>query len=430
VHILNVTIISPGVYTYGSMLIGGVLREKGNNVTLTEDLRAESDVVFMSLYSTLHLLDPAIRGFVNKNRNKKIYVGGPVSAYPEMVLEELPGVSAVIMGEGEETTPALLENEKLDTIDGICFRDGENIVKKARKKSDNLKRPLPLIPHDIGSQQIRGANVYVEIHRGCQGNCGFCQVPEFFGRDIRSRDPDDIIEEINAFVKAGANKIAISGGTSVHYRMDDDEFVELLRRVSDIVGPRNLAAPDVRIDAVNEKNLEAIRKYTMGWVFYGIETGSDRLLKIMHKGIKSEQIRRSVELTRSLGVHAAGTFMVGYLGETEEDVALTNTLIEDLELEDMVVGIAEPIHTTHLSNLAVSTNIEDNPNFYKHKGKYTVLGLTESEARRFDLALSGLMSKPMPEIITDKVYNSVLAETKMMGKEVRDVTELIRRYYG
>ena len=87
------------------------------------------------------------------------------------------------------------------------------------------------------------------------GNCGFCQVPEFFGRDIRSRDPDDIIEEINAFVKAGAKKIAISGGTSVHYRMDDDEFVELLRRVSDIVGPRNLAAPDVRIDAVNVREV-------------------------------------------------------------------------------------------------------------------------------------------------------------------------------
>lgn len=427
---MNVTIISPGVYTYGSMLIGGILREKGYDVELTRDLRAGSDTVLMSLYSTLHLHDPAIREFVERNRNKKIYVGGPVSAYPEMVLGELPGVSAVIVGEGEETTPELLEGENPDSIDGICFRDGDNIVKTGRRKPADMKRPLPLIPHDIGNQQIRGANVYIEIHRGCHGSCGFCQVPEFFGRNIRSRDPEDIIEETKAFVRAGAKKIAISGGTSVHYRMDDDEFIELLRRVSGIVGPRNLATPDVRIDAVNEKNLGAIREYTMGWVFYGIETGSDRLLKIMHKGINTEQVRRAVELTRSLGVHAAGTFMVGYIGETEEDVALTNTLLEELELEDMVVGIAEPIHTTSLSGLAIKTPIAENPNFYKHKGKYTALNLTESEARRFDLTLSGLLSRPISEVITNNAYDRILAETKMMGKEVRDVTNLIRRYYG
>ncbi len=427
---MNITIVSPGVYTYGSMVIGGILREKGYNVVLTKNLHADSDIVFMSLYSTLHLHDPAIREFVERNRNKKIYVGGPVSAYPEMVLGELPGVSAVIVGEGEETTPELLEGEKLDSIDGICFRDGDNIVKTGRRKPADLKRPLPLIPHDIGNQQIRGANVYIEIHRGCLGSCGFCQVPEFFGRNIRSRDPGDILEEIKAFVRAGAKKIAISGGTSVHYRMDDDEFIELLKRVSGIVGHRNLAAPDVRIDAVNEKNLGAIREYTMGWVFYGIETGSDRLLKIMHKGINSDQVRRAVELTRSLGVHAAGTFMVGYIGETEEDVALTNSLLEELELEDMVVGIAEPIPTTSLSRLAVSTPQAENPNFYKHKGKYASLNLTESEARRFDLTLSGLMSKPIPEVITNNAFDHILVETKMLGKEVRDLTNLIRRYYG
>lgn len=427
---MNITIVSPGVYTYGSMVIGGILREKGYNVVLTKNLHADSDIVFMSLYSTLHLHDPAIHEFVERNRNKKIYVGGPVSAYPEMVLGELPGVSAVIMGEGEETTPELLEGEKLDSIDGICFRDGDNIVKTGRRKPADLKRPLPLIPHDIGNQQIRGANVYIEIHRGCLGSCGFCQVPEFFGRNIRSRDPGDILEEIKAFVRAGAKKIAISGGTSVHYRMDDDEFIELLKRVSGIVGHRNLAAPDVRIDAVNEKNLGAIREYTMGWVFYGIETGSDRLLKIMHKGINSDQVRRAVELTRSLGVHAAGTFMVGYIGETEEDVALTNSLLEELELEDMVVGIAEPIPTTSLSRLAVSTPQAENPNFYKHKGKYASLNLTESEARRFDLTLSGLMSKPIPEVITNNAFDHILVETKILGKEVRDLTNLIRRYYG
>ena len=82
---MKVTIISPNLYTYGSMLIGGVLKDKGYDVTLTKNLSADTDVVLLSLYSTLHLINKSIKDFVSGS-NSKVYVGGPVSAYPDIVL--------------------------------------------------------------------------------------------------------------------------------------------------------------------------------------------------------------------------------------------------------------------------------------------------------------------------------------------------------
>ena len=117
----KITIYSPNYYTYGAMLIGGVLKEKFKNKYDIKLVRAlnkntinlflKSDFVLLSLYSTLHLMDENLKKVIeliqnnNKNNSKKtkIYVGGPVSAYPEIVLNEL-NVDGVILGEGEIIT--------------------------------------------------------------------------------------------------------------------------------------------------------------------------------------------------------------------------------------------------------------------------------------------------------------------------------------
>ncbi|PKL57719.1 MAG: B12-binding domain-containing radical SAM protein, partial [Methanomicrobiales archaeon HGW-Methanomicrobiales-5] len=109
VETMQLVVISPGIYTYGAMLIAGILKDNGYEVSLKKDLHADTrDTVFLSLYSTLHLLDPEIRSFVSRHRKSggTCYVGGPVSAYPDIVLGELEA-SAVVLGEGEETVISL-----------------------------------------------------------------------------------------------------------------------------------------------------------------------------------------------------------------------------------------------------------------------------------------------------------------------------------
>jgi len=110
----RITIYSPNYYTYGAMLIGGILKEKFKNkydIKLIRNLDKnninlflKSDFILLSLYSTMHLMDENLKKVIeliknkNNNNNKKIkiYVGGPVSAYPEIILNEL-NVDGVIL---------------------------------------------------------------------------------------------------------------------------------------------------------------------------------------------------------------------------------------------------------------------------------------------------------------------------------------------
>ena len=442
---MKIVIVSPDLYTYGSMVIGGVLRSAGFDVTLTKNpddaAEAGADVILLSLYSTLHLLDERIRNFASAFRSgsaarggSTIYVGGPISAYPDIVLGELD-VDAVIVGEGEESTVELLNNGVSEDILGIAFRsDGKIVV--TEPKPARIERPMPLIPADIGNQSIRGANTYIETHRGCVGACGFCQVPKFFGTKIRSREIGDIIAEIEEFKRRGVRRIAISGGTSSLYQygrsgsVNTSAFIELLQAIAEVMGPRNVSVPDIRVDYVDEEVLHAIHDFTMGWVYYGIESGSDEMLKVMRKGVDSEANVHAIELAQQCGVKVGGSFIVGYPGETIEDYEMTKGLIEDTFLDDVFVSIAEPIPGTHLSGLVLGTDDSENPTFMKHAGEYKALKLTESEARCFDLTLHAQMCKAVPSILTDQLYQACLADSRQQGRDVRAVTRLLQKYRG
>jgi B12-binding domain/radical SAM domain protein len=434
---MPIVVISPGMYTYGAMLIAGILKEKGYEVSLRKDLQTGTrDTVFLSLYSTLHLLDPEIRSFISHHRKNggTCYVGGPVSAYPEIVLGELDP-DAVVLGEGEETVLHLARDGIAGTAGNIAFRSGENIVTRKGSPPHSIEHPLPCIPADIGSQNIRGANVYIETHRGCSGACTFCQVPRFFGHTIRSREMPAIINEVMAFKNAGAQRISISGGTGSLYKIQEGRintgaFVELLAALAGVMGSRNVSSPDIRVDCINDEILEAIRKYTIGWVFFGIESASNSVLRQMGKGVTVAQVAEAITRCRQHGLKVAGSFIVGYPTESPDDYQQTKDFIAAQGLDDVFISIAEPIPSTPLASLVLRTEMSANPVFMPHTGEYRTLGLTEAEARCFDLTLHADMYKPILHVTTDQVFDTYVKAVKIQGSEIRAVTELLFKYYS
>ena len=441
----KITIYSPNYYTYGAMLIGGVLKEKFKNKYDIKLVRAlnkntinlflKSDFVLLSLYSTLHLMDENLKKVIeliqnnNKNNNKKtkIYVGGPVSAYPEIILNEM-NVDGVILGEGELTTPNIIDGDR----EGLAYLENGDIITNIPKSKPELDFSKPLIPKDVGAQSIRGANVYIETHRGCIGNCTFCQVPKFFGKDIRSKPLELVLEEVKEFKKKGVKRIAISGGTGSLYNfkkeVNKSMFIELLENVSKIIGNKNLSIPDMRVDYVDEDTLNAVKKYTIGWVFYGIESGSDKILKSMKKGTNRGKNLNAINLAKECGVKVGGSFIVGHPEEKEVDYLLTKDFIVDAELDDVFVSIAEPIPKTELCDLILNTPYNKNPTFKTHLGQYKRLNLTESEARCFDLMLHAENWKSNPNILTKQLYSIYLNEAKTQGKDIRSITNLVFKY--
>ena len=432
---IKITIYSPNYYTYGAMVIGGALQKSNTkyDIKLIKNiddnnlkLLLKSNFVLLSLYSTSQIIDENLKNIVNfikhKSKNTKIFVGGPVSAYPEIILEELP-VDGVIIGEGELTTPNIIEGSK----EGLAYRDINNneiIINTPKLKKLEILHADLLIPKDIANQSIRGANVYIETHRGCIGNCTFCQVPTFFGKEIRSKPLEEVINEVKEFKKRGVKRIAISGGTGSLYNfkkeVNKSMFMELLEKVSNIVGTKNLSVPDMRVDYVDEDTLNAVKKYTIGWVFFGLESGSDNILKSMKKGVNVKKNLNSIKLAKQCGVKVGGSFIIGAPNEKEIDYLLTKDFIVDAELDDVFVSMAEPIPKTELCNLVLNTEIKNNPMFMPHNGQYKRLNLTEGEARCFDLMLHSENWKSNPNMITKQLYSILLNESKKDGKNIRD----------
>jgi B12-binding domain/radical SAM domain protein len=425
---MKIDIVSPGIYTYGSLILGGLLKERGHAVKVTKRLQSSADATLLSLFSTLQLIDPQIKEFVAAQ--KIVYVGGPVGICPEMVLGEL-GPRAVVMGEGEAVVGQLVE-EGPAGLPGVAYWQDGLVVKSDPLPIPTLDHPMPLVPEDLKDQMVRGANVYLETHRGCLGGCTFCQVPRFFGRVIRSRSIENIVAEVRELKRLGVSRVAISGGTGSLFgyrdRVNRDAFVTLLRSMSEILGKRNVSVPDMRVDLVDQEVLEAIRDYTIGWVFFGLETGSERILKAMRKGVTVEDNSRAVELARSLGVKVGGSFIVGYPGETREDFGDTMDFLDEAMLDDIFVSIAEPIPGTPLARLAMDSPPEQIPLIQEHEGEFRALKLSEAEARCFDLMLQGNSCKPVPRALTDDLYNAYLAETRTQGRDIKRVFGLLDKY--
>jgi B12-binding domain/radical SAM domain protein len=437
---IKVAVLSPEFYNYGAMLIAGILKDAGYNVTLKKGFNGDinADIVFLSLHSTIHLLK--YREAIQNIRGFKV-VGGPVSKAPELVLKYLP-VDAVVIGEAENTVLKVVEtlslngstesiHEKLQRVNGLAFLKGDRVVKTGPAEKPSMERPLPFIPAEISHENIRGANVYIETHRGCPGSCGFCQVPCFFGRDVRSRSIEDILTEVKAFLKRGAKRIAVSGGTGSLYgsrkfrNVDEESFIHLLKGISELTGPRNLTIPDIRVDMISDDVLEAVKLYTNGWIYFGIESGSDRMLRHMKKGITVDRVIEAVESARKQGIKIAGSFIVGYPGEGEEDFNATMELADELMLDDYFVSIAEPIPGTLLGKEVLETGEEDDLLIQKDP-EYSVKGLSVAEARAFNLMLESYVSRSVPIPMSGKLFNALLDEVKSQGKHIKTVTQMMK----
>lgn len=436
-RISNVMVGAPGLYTYGAMRIGGIIRDAGFHPQITRNIsQLHGDQVFLSLFSTLHLLDPAVKEVVKRIQQKggECIIGGPVSSGPEMILGELHP-DLVVCGEGEEAVRCIINGADPADCPNCAYRADDKIIKTEQKRTQDLSFPLPLIPDDIGAQDIRGAQTYIETHRGCFGRCGFCQVPRVFGRRIRSRELNEILSEVRAFQKKGVRKLALIGGTGSLYRskegeVNSDAFISLLEGISSIMGPKNVSCPDIRADCLTDEVLEAVRAHTIGWIFFGIESGSEKMLGLMQKGIPIDKVRDAVEQCRQYGVKPAGSFITGYPGEEEEDFQATKDLMEELTLDDVFISIAEPIPSTPLAEVVCSQNPDMDLVSVPHTGEYAGLHLSEAEARAFDLMLHADMCRPVPRITQDVHYNAYLEEARKQGADIRNVTRLIRRYYS
>lgn len=204
-----------------------------------------------------------------------------------------------------------------------------------------------------------GHSAFVTIMTGCNYQCSYCIVPTVRGRMV-CRSMDDILGEVKRLVESGTKYITLLGQTVDAWREDGKKFCDLLERVSEV-------APRVWFTTSHPSNMEdrtlkAIgqRETIVKRLHLPVQSGSDRMLKVMHRGYKADRYRRKIEVFRE---HAPdGTLstdiIVGHPGETDEDHYQTLRLVEDCEFDSAYIFKFSPRRGTEAANLG--DDIPDN----------------------------------------------------------------------
>ncbi len=278
----------------------------------------QSDVVAFSCTSPQMKHGLKLAAKVKTGRNKIVFGGVHPSALPDEVLET-GLVDTVVVGEGEAAFLDYLEGDDrpilqkryLRDIDTLPFPD-RRLVKQERNIAEAYR--------DNG---LRIASILAS--RGCPYRCTFCASRSVWSRRVRFRSPENILAE---FLELVADfKIDF-------IKFSDDTFAlkeSLLRQFCEAKlasGNKTKWGCNVRVDTVKRSTLELMREADCTEVWFGVESGSPKILADMKKGITVEQIEETFALTRELGFFRRAYCLLGMPNESRADIRLTERLIE------------------------------------------------------------------------------------------------------
>lgn len=297
-----------------------------------------------------------------------IMLGGPhVSAVKEKVFNECPYVDILVFGEGEDTildiVNAMGAEGDLKSIAGISYLDkGAPVTTSRRPYMKDLDSiPFPAYHlfdvdryknNPFPGQFFRLPMLNVITSRGCPFKCIFCDRGSM-GEVFRSRSAENIIAEIEFLVgRYGVREIRFHDDNFMVDRKRVREFCELLlKKKIDIVWRCSS-----RVDLVDRQTLALMRRAGFVSISFGIESGSDRILESIKKGITKKQVRDALRDCRECGIETKAFFMMNLPGETIADVEETLRFSRELPLDWASYQIAFPIPGTELRETVRKNN--------------------------------------------------------------------------
>ncbi len=306
--------------------------------------------------------------------------GGPDAATrPELYLGE--GFDVVVPGEGEPTLVELAQRAHAGsplagTPGTIVRRAGKSVRGPARPLLRDLDElPLPawelvdmeryLASWQRATGERRAA---VLTSRGCPFDCSWCSKPTF-GRSFRQQSPERVLAELRALKE--------------RYRIDYVRFCDdvfgihrpwLERLLSGMIdGGLGLRFECLaRVDLLKPELLGRMRDAGLSRVYVGVESGSQKMLDLMNRGTKLAQVERTAAALREAGVRQFWFLMLGYPGETEEDIEATLQLFRRFSPEEYSVSIAVPIPGTRFHE-RVRERLSGTPSRSRGSGGRTLL---------------------------------------------------------
>ena len=264
--------------------------------------------------------------------NMKIIVGGiHASIYPEQLLENFP-VDYVVIGEGEATIVELLKtiSERRDPsgIRGIAYRkDGRVVVTEERPLIEDLDS-LPFPKHELFMTPEREV-ACILTSRGCPFKCSFCCLHTISKRKFRKRSAKNAVDEVEYIVNTFKNikTIQIADDT---FTLDPQRAMDFCREIV----RRKIKIQfwcSARIKPASVELFKLMEEAGFKSIGFGLETGSAKLLKSIHKNITREDVIETFEMLKGINLKISTYLMVGFPEENKGTVNETIDLIKRLQ---------------------------------------------------------------------------------------------------
>jgi len=299
-----------------------------------------------------------------------IVFGGPqadVSAYD--TLNEIPWVDFCCRGEGETTIyplfSALLNDKDYSKINGLTYRSInsiiiENPVAPLINNLDSLPMiDFSLIPKESIDYTVKNnLTTQIDVGRGCPFKCAYCSTSAFWQRKFRIKSATRVITEMKKINELfGLTTFTFSHDLFTASKKRVLEFTEALKNVNANFKWKCSS----RIDTLDEETISAMAASGLTYVYLGVESGSERMQKLMNKNLKIEDVINIVSLLIKYNIDLTASFMYGIPEETEEDIEKT------LQLVYVLYKLGVKKFQFHLCSINQGT-----PYYYKYFDKLTL----------------------------------------------------------
>lgn len=316
-HIFSVFVIP----RLGTLILGTIMKKMGwqveviieENKEIDFEKIASADVVGISTITSTAPRAYTIAGQV-REMGIPVIMGGPhVTFMPDEALEH---ADYVIRSEGEKALPKFIQawstNKDFASVPNLSYRDdGENIhnpIEKLNRDLDSIPYPDISLIHD-GIRKTFGYQIVpVQTSRGCPFDCEFCSVTGMFGKKVRYRSTENIIEELRQY-NHKKNVIFFY----------DDNFTANRKRTKELLNAmiaENFEfgwSTQVRADVAKDPELiKLMRKAGCTTVFIGFESVDPESLKEMKKEQSVQEIRSAIKTFYKNRIHVHGMFVFGF----------------------------------------------------------------------------------------------------------------------
>jgi radical SAM superfamily enzyme YgiQ (UPF0313 family) len=380
---MRVALVNPRIETYSSTLpplgllyIASVLEKENIEVKVFDPhphddgaiqaiIDYKPDILGFSILTTYIFRAKKIISTLRQSLKAATYVVGGIhpTVLPEESLSFLDADIAVV-SEGEHTMKEIVRNlsahASLASIKGIVYKDCGKIVKNPPREliEDLDSVPFParhllnfekyLFPPGIIRGYWSERSTTVITSRGCPYHCIYCGSQAIFGHKTRRRSVNDVMNELEHLVRQyRVDSIWFIDDTFTLNKAWLHEFCDRLMKS----GWNLKWGCQARVNTVNEETLALMKKAGLVQLDFGVESGSDRVLKALRKDSSEDTIRNAFRIAKKVGVRTMATFIFGNPEETKEDVDKTFALAKEINPNFVSSFFLTPFPGTELMDL-------------------------------------------------------------------------------